>query len=312
MKILLTGANGFVGRELAKVLSSEYDQLICCSRSFEESIPGFCLAPSLSAEADWKPLLQGVDVVIHLAGKAHNLGEPRSVAQRGFREVNVEGTLRLAEQALEANVKRFIFISSIGVNGLYTTGVAFDESSPIAPHADYAETKAEAEEKLVALTRDSLMELVIIRPPLVYAAQAPGNFQRMLKAVSAGFPLPFATIKNCRSMIALENLVDFIRVCVRHPAAANSVFLVSDGIDLSIGEIVTLLAKGMDRKVRLVPIPRFLLLVVAMFLGRRAMYWQLCGSLVIDSSKSRSALGWTPVVSPQQALFEAGRKFKSL
>lgn len=312
MKILLTGANGFVGRKLAKVLSSEYKQVICCSRSVVEQVGDFVVSPSLNSEADWRPLLPGVDVVVHVAGKAHNLGEPKDVALRGFKEINVEGTLRLAEQALAANVKRFIFISSIGVNGLSTHGKAFDESSPAAPHADYAQSKLEAEERLRGLTQGTSMELVIIRPPLVYDAQAPGNFRRLLKIVAAGIPLPFAMINNRRSMIALENLVDFIRVCIQHPSAANSMFLVSDGEDLSIGEIVTLLGHGMEKRVRLIPVPPGILSFGATLLGKRAIYEQLCGSLVIDSAKSRSALEWAPVVSPQQALFEAGRKFQSL
>ncbi|OXR33425.1 NAD-dependent dehydratase [Pseudomonas umsongensis] len=309
MKVLITGANGFVGRRLANVLRSEYDQLVCCSRN-SGSDPEFITSPALSANADWGPLLTGVDVVVHLAGKAHNLGEPRSVALEGFKQTNVEGTLRLAEQALAANVKRFIFISSIGVNGSSTSEIAFDESSPAAPHADYAESKLAAERKLEVLCRGTSMELVIIRPPLVYAAQAPGNFRRLLKIVSLGLPLPFAAINNRRSMIALDNLVDFIRVCVAHPKAANSLFLVSDGVDLSTGEIVKLIAKGMNKKVRLVAVPKFLLLAGATLLGKRAIYAQLCGSLVIDSSKAQSTLGWVPVVSPQQALMESGRDFK--
>jgi nucleoside-diphosphate-sugar epimerase len=311
MKVLITGANGFVGRRLASVLRSEYDQLVCCSRN-SGSDPEFVTSPALSANADWGPLLAGVDVVVHLAGKAHNLGEPRSVALEGFKQTNIEGTLRLAEQALAANVKRFIFISSIGVNGSSTREVAFDESSAPAPHADYAESKLAAERKLEVLSRGSSMELVIIRPPLVYAAQAPGNFRRLLKIVSLGLPLPFAAINNRRSMIALDNLVDFIRVCVAHPKAANSLFLVSDGVDLSTGEIVKLIAKGMSKKARLIAVPQFLLLAGATLLGRRAIYTQLCCSLVIDSSKAQSTLGWVPVVSPQQALIESGRDFKTL
>jgi nucleoside-diphosphate-sugar epimerase len=311
MKVLITGANGFVGRRLTSVLRSEYEQLVCCSRSAEAGSE-FITSPPLSANADWGPLLTGVDVVVHLAGKAHNLGEPREVALEGFKKANVEGTLRLAEQALACNVKRFVFISSIGVNGSSTSETAFNESSVASPHADYAESKLAAERKLEALVRGSSMELVIIRPPLVYAAQAPGNFRRLLKIVSSGLPLPFAAINNRRSMIALDNLVDFIRVCVKHPKAANSLFLVSDGVDLSTGEIVRLLAKGMNKKARLIAVPQFLLLSGATLLGRRAIYTQLCCSLVIDSSKAQSTLGWVPVVSPQQALIESGRNFMAL
>lgn len=311
MKILLTGANGFVGRRLAKELSVKYD-VTCCSRTVSEKNSEFSISPSLSRYADWESLLQNVDVVVHVAGKAHNIGEPRDIAQRAFKAINVDGTLRLAEQALAGNVKRFVFISSIGVNGSYTSHEAFSEKSTVAPHADYAESKLEAEEGLQALVQGSSMELVIIRPPLVYSGDAPGNFQRLLKIVSKELPLPFAAIKNRRSMIALENLTDFIRVCLEHPSAANNVFLISDGVDLSIGEILGLLAKGMGKKSRLIAVPPVMLLAGATLLRRRAIYSQLCESLVIDSSKSRSLLGWTPIVSPQEALVEAGQNFKWL
>lgn len=310
MKILLTGANGFVGKKLAQALRDEFDQVVCCSRQVE-SCANFVSSPSLTAQADWQSLLEGVTVVVHLAGKAHNLGEPKRVAAQGFKETNVEGTLRLAQQALAANVKRFVFISSIGVNGMATTGEAFDELSIVAPHADYAFSKLEAETKLKLLVQDTQMELVIIRPPLVYSAEAPGNFRRLLKLVSWGVPLPFAAVNNRRSMIALENLVDFIKLCVTHPKAGNNLFLVSDGVDLSIAEILTLLTQGMDKKVCLFRMPKILLFAGAALLGQRSVYTQLCGSLVVDSSKSRLTLDWLPVVTPHKALFEAGKQFKS-
>lgn len=310
MRILITGANGFIGKQLAQVLKFEHEEIICCSRTLEES-QNFITCPSLSSTANWESLLQNVDVVVHLAGKAHGLHEPKKIAAHGFRSVNVDGTIRLAEQALAANVKRFIFISSIGVNGLSSVGEAFNETSPTAPHADYAKSKLDAEHKLKKLTCGTSMELVIIRPPLVYAAHAPGNFNRLLKLVSSGCPLPFANINNRRSMVALENLVDFIKLCVTHPHAANNLFLVSDGHDLAIGEIVSLLAAGMNKKIRLFAMPTFLLFWGALLIGRRTMYTQLCGSLIIDSSKSRSALNWIPIVTPEQALLKAGRQFKT-
>ncbi|WP_434557967.1 NAD-dependent epimerase/dehydratase family protein [Pseudomonas sp. Z5-35] len=308
MRVLITGANGFIGRQLAQVLQSEHEKVVCCSRKADDA-PNFVICPSLSGTADWASLLQQIDVVIHLAGKAHNLYESKKVAARGFRQANVDGTLRLAQQALAANVKRFIFISSVGVNGLSSAGEAFSESSPAAPHADYAKSKYEAEQGLEKLTSGTSMELVVIRPPLVYAAHAPGNFKRLLKLVSSGCPLPFASISNRRSMIALENLADFIKLCVTHPQAANNLFLISDGSDLSIGEIVSLLATGMNKKARLFAMPAVCLLFGALLIGRKSTYTQLCGSLLVDSSKSRSFLNWVPVISSQQALLKAGQQF---
>jgi nucleoside-diphosphate-sugar epimerase len=277
-----------------------------------EDTPSFVICPSLSSTANWEPLLHSIDVVVHLAGKAHDLHESKEAAARAFRSVNVDGTLRLAEQALAANVKRFIFISSIGVNGLSSGEEAFNESSLAAPHADYAKSKLEAEQRLEKLTGGTAMELVVIRPPLVYAAHAPGNFKRLLQLVSSGCPLPFANIKNRRSMVALENLVDFIKLCVTHPQAANNLFVISDGPDMSIGEIVSLLATGMEKKARLLAIPASLLFFGASLIGRKSTYTQLCGSLLIDSSKSRSVLNWVPVITPHQALLKAGRQFKAL
>ena len=181
-----------------------------------------------------------------------------------------------------------------------------------APHADYALSKLEAEQGLRELVQGSDMQLVIIRPPLVYAGDAPGNFQRLLKLVASGVPLPFALVDNRRSMIALENLVSFIGLCVEHPAAANELFLISDGTDVSTPQIISNLAKGMGRNSYLWPLPDSLMRWGASLLGKQAMYSQLCGSLAIDSRKAQNLLGWRPVVSAADALQQAGREYLSL
>lgn len=311
--VLVTGATGFVGRALLDRLGSDPSIVISAQVRCEGADLPEGVAPVLFAD-NYGPSagspLDHVDCVVHLAGRAHVLRETLADPLAEFREVNVTGTLNLARQAMAAGVKRFIFISSIGVNGSYTSGESFTESSVPAPHADYALSKLEAEQGLLKLVEGSCMELVIIRPPLVYAGHAPGNFQRLMKLVATGFPLPFSSVTNQRSMIALGNLVDFIALCIEHPAAANELFLVSDGVEVSMPEMVRYLAEGMGRKVFLYPVHRAFMCWGANFFGKQALYNQLFSSLIIDSSKARTILGWTPPLTPAQALCESGSKFK--
>lgn len=253
----------------------------------------------------------GITTLVHLAGRAHVLRETSGSPIDLYRADNVDFTLALARQALAAGVKRFIFISSIGVNGAATASAPFNESSIPAPKADYAISKWEAEQGLLELLKETDMEVVIIRPPLVYAGHAPGNFRRLMRFVHTGLPLPFASVENRRSMVSLENLVDFITVCIDHPAAANEVFLISDGVDFSTPKIAMRLAEGMGKRVLLLPIPLRLMSWAARVAGREGMFDQLCGSLVIDSSKARSLLGWRAPMGGDEALVVAGRDFKA-
>lgn len=305
MKILVTGAGGFVGSALADNLSKQERELVLCARRFETS-NGYVKSPELGGEADWSAALQCVSCVVHTAGLAH----ASSLDISEFRRVNVEGTLGLARQAASLGVKRFIYISSIGVNGSHTTITPFGERSISAPNVAYALSKLEAEQGLFELAKGSSMELVIIRPPLVYAGRAPGNFQRLLWLVSTGLPLPFGSVRNKRSLVALDNLVDFISLCIDHPAAANELFLISDGVDISTPNMINYIASGMGKKAHLLSIPESLMHYAAKLIGKEDIYTQLCGSLVIDSSKARKLLGWKPLVTPEQALVKAGEDYK--
>ncbi|MFU2328100.1 NAD-dependent epimerase/dehydratase family protein [Pseudomonas sp. NFX98] len=313
MNVLVTGATGFVGRALIDRLNGEGLHHVKGSvRKLGNDVVGSSQTVAvgdISATTDWSEALEEVEVVVHLAARAHVLDA--SDDQADFHRVNVEGAVNLAQQALKSGVKRFVFISSIGVNGAYTENKAFDESSPNAPHAIYAESKRSAEQMLLELVQGSLMELVIIRPPLVYSAKAPGNFQRLLKLVKSGIPLPFAMTNNKRSMVSLGNLTDFISLCIDHPAAANELFLISDGDDVSTRQIVSLLAEGMGRRVWLLPFPASIAQVGARMLGKSSLYTQLFRSLVVDSSKARELLGWVPRQSTSVALKEAGMRYKS-
>ena len=315
-KILITGASGFVGSALAqRLLLDPSLELVLAVRNagqVETDQAKVIAIGDINRHTRWGEALEGVDVIVHAAARAHVLNDGSGNPVAEFRKTKVEGTLALAQQAAEAGIRRFVFISSIGVNGAETGDLPFNESSPSAPHADYAFSKLEGENALKKLLADYDMELVIIRPPLVYSASAPGNFNRLLKLISAKAPLPFWGVKNKRSLIALDNLIDFIYVCLSHPAAANELFLISDREDVSIEFILRKLAEGMNQKIILFYFPSWLIALVLTAVGRKSVYSQLYGSLVIDSSKATDLLGWRPVLSTGEALKASGRLFKKM
>ncbi|MFC5695814.1 NAD-dependent epimerase/dehydratase family protein [Pseudomonas sp. GCM10022186] len=305
MRILLTGATGFVGRAVMERIAevSGLDLLVALRRPFTGIPVGVTSIQvgELAADADWKSALVGRDVVVHAAARAHVLNETVADPTSEFRRVNVDGTLALAKQAAAAGVKRFVFISSIGVNGNQSSRPFTEDDSP-HPVEPYAVSKLEAEQGLRLLAVKTGMEVVIIRPPLVYGPNAPGNFARLIKLVSKGLPLPFAAVQNKRSLVALDNLVDFILTCMSHPAAANQTFLIADGEDLSIGDLLRRLGGALGKPVRLLPVSAWVLEMGAAVLGRKALYQRLCGSLQVDITKARTLLGWVPVSNVDKAL----------
>ena len=307
----MTGGSGFVGENLiSNLLKKDYYQVISLARSYkvkQQSVEQ--IITDNIFEADFP---ENIDVIIHLAGRAHILNDQSADPLIEFRKVNVEGTLQLAQQALDKKVKRFIFISSIGVNGAITFDQPFSESTLPKPHADYAISKFEAEEALKALFVGSETELVIIRPPLVYAAHAPGNFARLLKLASTNLPLPFAQTNNKRSFVALENLVNFIQVCIEHPNAANQTFLVADQHSLSIRELVEYLKQGMGKKPYFIYIPQSLMKLGAICLGKSKLYEQLFASLEIDTTKAQKLLDWIAPLTAKQAMIQVGKDYIKL
>jgi nucleoside-diphosphate-sugar epimerase len=311
-RVLLTGATGFVGRAVQQriVADAYYDLTVAvrCMVAVPSTVRAVQVA-DLTAHTDWSEALQDVDVVIHCAARAHVLVEDAVDPLIEFRKTNVDGALVLAQQALAAGVKRFVFISSIGVNGASTELAPFTENSFPAPHAPYAVSKLEAELALQKLCAESAMELVSIRPPLVYAAHAPGNFARLLKLVRFGLPLPFSLVRNQRSMVALENLVDFVLCCAVHPAAANQTFLIADNQPVSTPQMLRYLSAGMGKHLLLLPVPVSLMRVAAKLVGRKALFDQLCGSLEVDASKARQLLGWTPPVSVEEAMRKTAKAY---
>lgn len=308
--ILVTGSSGFVGKSLIRslILSNKYQKIYALNRQYSHTLPEIVEQLVATSESVFSTTIpSNIDVIIHLAGRAHILNDNVENPLEQFRAVNVEGTLQLARQALENNVQRFIFISSIGVNGAVTNKKAFDELDPPQPHADYAISKLEAEQALKELFANTNTELVIIRPPLVYAADAPGNFARLLKLASTNLPLPFASLNNKRSFVALENLVSFIETCIEHPQAKNELFLISDNEVLSTQQLVISLRKGMGRKANLIYIPQILMKVGASCIGKSKLYEQLFLSLEVDASKARNLLNWTPPINGNVALEKTGK-----
>lgn len=307
---LITGANGFIGRALFDHLSAQGLSVRGISRHRISSPGDWVQIANIDGHTDWSEALYGCEVVVHAAARAHVLREQAQDPLKLFREVNVQGTLALARQALSMGVRRFVFISSIGVNGVETpAGFPFNELSNPQPQQAYAQSKLEAEHALQALLAGQAMELVIVRPPLVYASHAPGNFARLLGLVGKRFPLPLGRVDNLRSMIALENLLGFLELCIVHPAAAGETFVIADGEDVSLRQLVELLAQGMGYRARLMPIPIQALRWGFALLRREGMGQQLCGSLQIDASKARTMLGWRPQVSATDALRESARQW---
>ncbi|WP_159278405.1 NAD-dependent epimerase/dehydratase family protein [Variovorax boronicumulans] len=303
MKVLITGASGFVGKALVQYLIARDHQVVCAGRRTVSMHARAHFVPiaNIDAHTDWQSALQDVEVVVHLAGRAHIQRESTHDPLRAFREVNVDGTLNLAQQAAMTGVQRFIFVSSIGVLGGQSSR-PFTEVDTPAPIEPYAISKWEAEQRLTYLLKPSCTNFVIIRPPMVYGPGAPGNFNRLVSAIKKGVILPLGAIENRRTLVALDNLIDFISCCILHPAAANQVFLTGDAQDLSTTELICSLGAVLDRPARLLPVPMWLLEGLAFLVGRRAMLQKICGNLQIDISKARKLLGWVPPLSVDEGL----------
>lgn len=303
--VLVTGANGFVGKILCGQLVNQDYSVRAAVRSSEVSIEhvNVFVSGNVDATTDWATALNSISTVIHLAARVHVMNDTAVDRLAEFRKVNVDGTLNLARQAASAGVKRFIFMSSVKVNGEYTeVAKPFNEELLANPQDAYGISKHEAEQGLFEIAQQTGMEVVIIRPPLVYGAGVKANFASMMRVVKRGIPLPLGAIHNKRSFVYVGNLVSLILRCIDHPAAENQVFLVSDGHDLSTTELLQGCAVALGVKAMLLPVPQKLIEVGAAILGKQDIAQRLCSNLQIDITKTRTLLGWAPPFSVEQSL----------
>lgn len=315
-KILVTGASGFVGTALVDRLATHPDFTPRAVTRHENQH----LSPAIDAvqisgltsDVDWNAALQGIDAVVHAAARVHVMKDTSTDPLIEFRRVNVDGTLNLARQAAKSGVKRFVFISSIKVNG---EGTLFDKpyraEDPPAPADPYGVSKMEAEKELLQLAKETGIDVVIIRPPLVYGPGVKANFASMLKWLDRCAILPFGAVNNRRSFISLDNLIDFIVTSINHPEAANHVFLVSDGEDVSTTELLKKTADAMGKKTLLLPVPVGIMRFVSKLLGKENVTDRLFGSLQVDISKAKKMLGWTPPLSVDEGLLRTVRGAKT-
>jgi UDP-glucose 4-epimerase len=298
--ILVTGSNGFVGRELCLTLGRRGMPFKAAVRTAAGE--GQVAVGNLDGATDWHQALSGCSAVVHLAARVHVMSDTDEDPLRAYREVNVDGSLNLARQAVAAGVKRFVFVSSVKVNGEATDGKPFSAADRPAPRDPYGQSKMEAEAALLELGRETGLEVVIVRPPLVYGPGVKANFLSLVKLVRVGVPLPFGRAKGYRSMVALDNLVDLLITCTTHPNAPGGVFMVSDGQDMTVGDLVRMIGTAMGKKVFLLPVPPVLLQSAARLLGKSAVADRLFGSLQVDTQATQERLQWKPLVPPQLAI----------
>ena len=297
MKLLLTGSTGFLGNALQKKLDDHHVNLT--SRGDDMGNPTqFFFRKNVSSNEDFSDCLNDVEIVIHTAARVHQMNDLAEDPQMEFMETNCFGTLNLARQAAKAGVKRFIFISSIKVNGEQShSGRPFLFDDLRRAEDPYGISKAKAEEGLLEIAAETRIEVTIIRPPLVYGPDVKANFATLLKLASINFPLPFGSINNKRSFVALDNLVNLIITCIDHPKAANQVFLVSDDHDVSTPELFSIMAEAFGKKARLFNVSPHFLRQVAKLIGKEGIINRLCGDLKVDISHTKNTLDWRPVIS---------------
>ena len=305
-KLLITGGSGFVGSNLLQ--HPLFKEALDVGRTSSDKGENFTHIP-LTEFSDYTKVLSDVDVVVHVAARTHVMNEIARDPLTEYRKTNTLATLNLVKQSIKAGVKRFVFISSIKVLGDNTEiGQPFTIADSPNPKDDYGISKAEAEIGLMRLCRNSNMEFVIIRPPLVYGAGVKGNFEKLLQLISMRIPLPLGSVNNKRSMVSIGNLVDLICVCTKHAKAKNQIFLVSDDFDLSFPELVYELSKASGYKCRLIKFPLGLMRLILLFIGKSGIYNRLCRSMQVDLTYTKRQLGWTPPFSIQESLSDIWAK----
>jgi nucleoside-diphosphate-sugar epimerase len=303
MKTLVTGATGFIGKTLCQKLLEHNSEVVIVTRTQTHTNKNITIINKvLTKDTVWEDALKGVDVIIHLAGRAHVMKEEADDPYQAYAEINIEATKRLAEQAALYGVKRFIFLSSVKVNGERTYSVAFTETDIPQPEDDYGKTKYEAEKALSIIAKETGMEVVTIRPPLVYGTDVKANFKNLIKLSHLSIPLPFGAIHNKRSLIYIENLIDFIVLCTHHPKAANETFLISDDEDVSTTQLIKYIREANGQKSWLLPVHKSWLTCVFKLIGKSSLSDRLCGNLQVDITKAKTLLNWKPPYSVKEGI----------
>jgi len=298
MKVMVTGASGFLGQKLCPILEDAGFEIVPVFRARQlepgKGIPNAIFVKSIDATTDWTNKLIDVEVVIHLAARAHVMHDHETDVLSNYRKINVEGTRNLAKQAAESGVKRLVYLSSIKVNGEETNDQPFSADQAPNPEDSYAISKMEAEAALRKIQKTTNMEVVIIRPPLVYGPGVKGNLLALVNMIKKGVPLPLGTVDNRRDLVSIYNLCDLIRVCILHPAAPGDTLLVSDNESISTTEMIRYIAKGLNRNARCFPVPIWALKYLAGLFGKKAKVEKLTGNLQIDMSPTQQVLDWNP------------------
>jgi nucleoside-diphosphate-sugar epimerase len=305
-RVLVTGANGFIGRALCEALAARGLAVRAAVRT-PVALPGEVrTVGEIGAGTEWRRVLAHVDAVVHLAARVHVLRDTAADPLADYRAVNVAGTARLAQECAAARVPRLVFVSSIKVNGERSGAIPFSEADPPAPEDVYGVSKLEAEEELRSIAAATGLEAVVVRPCLVYGPGVRGNLDRLLRIIERGIPLPLASVRNQRSLMGLVNLCDLLVRCATDPRAAGETFLASDGADLSTPQLIRWLADGVGRPARLFAMPPSWLEVAARVAGAEAAYERLSGTLQVNSSKARELLDWQPPLPVDDGLRETG------
>lgn len=308
MNILITGASGFIGTHLCEFLQAKgIDYCAVVRHPMKRTKNVKFIVEQINSDTNWEQSLKGIDVVIHLAGRAHVMNDLSTESFESYASINIDTTKNLAEQAAIYGVKRFVFISSIGVNG-NNSELPVSESLKPNPQELYAASKKIAEDELRYIASTTKLEVVIIRPPLVYGTGAKANFRKIMKLSKLKLPLPFGSVNNRRSLIYIENLVDFIMVCMTHPKAANETFLVSDDEDVSTKKLITTLAESVNNKPILLPFPQKILGLLFWLLGKQHIYTKVCASLYADINKAKTLLEWKPPYTFKQGIYKTMRQ----
>lgn len=294
MNILITGSNGFLGQYLCQHLAEQSYRILAQTRKPQKFTHSAVTNINFDLNDDLDNIdLSQVDVIAHCAGRAHVMNETATSPLDAYRQTNVQGTLNLAKKAVQSGVKRFIYLSSIKVNGEQTTNEPFKSSDLVNTDDPYGLSKYEAEQELLKLSKETGLEVFIIRPLLIYGPNVKANFKSMVGLANKKIPLPIGCLDNKRSMVSLYNLVDLIHVCMTHPKAKNEVFLASDQDDISVKQLFEKLAYHQNNNLIILPVPKSLIAFLASVVGKKAMASRLCSELIVDTSKNTQLLGWT-------------------